>query len=151
MPSRATDLIFCQNVLMWVPDAHHAMAGLAQALQPGGVLVAIEPDYGGMIEHPPEVALRDIWLKALHDAGADPCIGRKLPASCEAAGLDTWVELQNIPRPPTSAATQLLLDLPLSDHDKARAREVARAIEQCAGTWTAFIHVPYLLVVATRP
>ena len=34
-------------------------------LEPGGVVVAIEPDFGGMMEYPPETAERDVWLDVL--------------------------------------------------------------------------------------
>ena len=146
----AFDLIFCQNVLMWVADVEVAVREMARALQPGGALVAIEPDYGGMIEHPPEIAVKDLWLKGLKEAGADPEVGRRLPALCERAGLKTWVELQGIPQPATPQATNLLMDLPLSDEDKTRAREAARAIETLKGNWDAFVHVPYFLVVGAK-
>ncbi len=57
-----------------------AIKEIYRVLQPKGMLVAIEPDYGGMIEYPPEIATGDLWIAALSRAGADPCIGRKLPS-----------------------------------------------------------------------
>ncbi|MFQ6131804.1 MAG: class I SAM-dependent methyltransferase [Armatimonadota bacterium] len=150
-PDGTFDLAFCQNVLLWVGDAELAVRELARALQPGGVLVALEPDFGGMMEHPPQVALRDLWLRGLRQAGANPEIGRALPGTCEAAGLDTWVELQPIPQPATPEAVHLLADLSLSDEDAARLRRVEEAIAARTGKWSVFVHVPYVLVVATKP
>ena len=144
------DLVFCQNVLMWTGDLSRAIEEAARVLQPGGAVVALEPDYGGMIEHPAHVSLQDLWLSALRAAGADPLVGRAIPGLCEKAGLQVWVELQNIPSPPTPDGPQLLLGLPLSGHERARVEEAARALEEMPGTWEAFIHVPYVLVVATR-
>ena len=89
----SVDLAFFQNVLLWIGDPQAAIEEAARVLAPGGCLVAIEPDFGGMIEHPPEIALQDVWLRALRASGADPLIGRKLPGMCERAGLDVWVEL----------------------------------------------------------
>ncbi|MEI2689117.1 MAG: class I SAM-dependent methyltransferase [Anaerolineae bacterium] len=51
------DLVFCQLALLWMP-LEPTLAEVRRVLQPGGVLVAMEPDYGGMIEHPPELATR---------------------------------------------------------------------------------------------
>jgi SAM-dependent methyltransferase len=149
-PAPAFDLVFCQNVLMWVPNAEIAIAEMARALEPGGGLVAIEPDYGGMMEYPPDIAVRDLWLAGLTRAGANPEVGRALPALCEAAGLDVWVELQGIPQPATREATHLLLDLPLSADERSRALRAAQAIEARRGKWDCFVHVPYVLLVAMR-
>ena len=149
-PPASFDLIFCQNVLMWIPEVDAAIEEMARTLEPGGALVAIEPDYGGMMEYPPEIAVRDLWLAGLTRAGADPEIGRALPATCEAAGLDVWVELQGIPQPAAPEAPRLLLDLPLSDDERSRALRAAEAIEARRGKWDVFLHVPYVLVVATK-
>jgi len=149
-PSASFDLIFCQNVLMWVPKVHSAIREMARTLQPGGALVAMEPDYGGMMEYPPEIAVRDLWLAGLTRAGADPEIGRGLPPMCEATGLDVWIELQGVPQPATPEATRLLLDLPLSEDERSRALHAAEAIEARRGKWDVFVHVPYVLVIATK-
>ena len=85
------DLVFCQFTFLWI-DARSAVKEIHRVLQPEGVLVAIEPDYGGMMEYPPEIAARDLWITALNRAGADPCIGRKLPGMLEQpAGKLKWI------------------------------------------------------------
>ena len=144
------DLVFFQNVLLWVSDLKRAIAEATRVLEPGGALVAIEPDFGGMLEHPPEVALRDVWLKALGRAGADAEVGRKLPGLCEAAGLSVWCELQSVPRPATAEATELLEGLPLTENERHRVAEARTALSEPEGKWEAFIHVPYVLVVARK-
>jgi SAM-dependent methyltransferase len=143
------DLVFCANVLMWT-DAAAAAREAARVLQPGGALVAMEPDYGGMMEHPPEVALREVWLRALAEAGADPLAGRKLPGLCEAAGLEAWVELQAVPQPATAEALGLLRELALTREERERVEGVEERIGSRQCTWEAFVHVPYMLVVATK-
>ncbi|HJN14552.1 MAG TPA: methyltransferase domain-containing protein, partial [Armatimonadota bacterium] len=147
--SHSFDLIFCQNVLLWTGPG--AVAEAARVLQPGGALVCIEPDFGGMLEWPDEIALRDVWLRGLTAAGADPEIGRKLPGACESAGLDSWVELQNLPQPTTADAVRLCEGLPLSEADSARVDAAAAALADLLGAWSAFVHVPYVLVVAMKP
>ncbi len=143
------DLVFFQNVLLWVGDAPTAVAEAARVLAPGGALVALEPDYGGMIEHP-DLGLRVIWLDALERAGADPLIGRRLPGLCAAVGLQPWVELAHIPAPAEAEATALLLGLPLTPGERRQVEGARPIIAAAAGGWSVFLHVPYLLVVAHR-
>jgi len=143
------DLVFHQNVLMWVPELAGALGEAARVLEPGGAVVAIEPDYGGMMEEP-ELGLRELWLEGLRAAGADPMAGRKLPGRCEAAGLEVWVELSHLPRAARAEAVELLGDLPLGEEDSARAERAAERLRSMTGEWSAFVHVPYFLVVATR-
>ena len=145
------DLALCQNVLLWVADVEAAVSEMARVLTPGGVAIAVEPDYGGMMEWPPQVALRDVWLRATADAGAEPQIGRRLPGLFERAGFHTWVELQHLPRMPDAAACDLLLELPLSAAHRERIGDARRALDSAGGGWGAFIHVPYFLVMGTRP
>jgi len=145
------DLVLFQNTLLWIADPQAAVAEAARTLASSGCLLAIEPDFGGMIEHPPDVALQDVWLRALSACGADPLIGRKLPGLCERAGLEVWVELQQMPRDAGPAAMRLLDDVPLAPEDRARVEETERAVSRRTGTWEVFIHVPYFLIVATKP
>jgi len=104
-----------------------------------------------MLEWPEDIALRDVWLRGLAAAGADPGIGRKLPSACESAGLDVWVELQNLPQPSTAEAVKLCGGLPLSDADLAQVDAAAAALADLPSTWSAFVHVPYVLVTAAKP
>jgi SAM-dependent methyltransferase len=145
----AFDLVFYQNTLLWVRGLQEAIGEAARVLRPGGALVAVEPDFGGMMEHP-DLGLRALWLHGLSAAGADPEVGRKIPAACESAGLGVWVELTHIPQPARPEAVRLLVDLPLSPAQRARGEAAARRIETREGVWSVFVHVPYLLVVAHR-
>ncbi len=148
--SESFDLVFFQNTLLWIPQIESAVHEAAGVLAPQGALVALEPDYGGMMEHP-DWGVRQLWIQGLSEAGADPFVGRKLPGLCEAAGLRTWVELAHIPQPAEVEALKLLDDLPLTDQQRQIAENVAHAIEQAPGKWSPFLHVPYFLIVATRP
>jgi len=143
------DLVFFQNTLLWISQLQSAVQEAARVLQPEGALVAIEPDYGGMMEHP-DLGLQELWLQGLAAAGADPRIGRKLPGACEAAGLDTWVELAHIPQPAQIDAVRLLDDLPLNKGQLHRARAIADRIAAGRAQWSIFIHVPYFLVMGTK-
>ena len=143
------DLIFFQNTLLWIADSEAAITESRRVLQSGGVVVALEPDYGGMMEYP-DWGIRELWISGLSQAGADPLVGRKLPGLCEAAGFQVWVELAHIPRPAQAAALGLLYDLPLTDNQRQIARNVRGYVQSADGDWVVFLHVPYFLIVATK-
>jgi len=148
-PDARFDLVFFQNTLMWIAPAEEAVQEAGRVLKPGGALVALEPDYGGMIEEP-DLGLRPVWLDALERAGADPLTGRKLPRLAEEAGLEAWVEFAHIPRRAEPEALDLLAELPLTVLERERV-EGAREIVRRAGEGrSVFLHVPWVLVVATR-
>lgn len=152
LPFRAEsfDLVFFQNVLLWVPRIEAALREAARVLQPGGAVVAIEPDFGGMMEHP-DLGLEKLWVNGLVRAGADPYVGRKLPAASEAAGLNTWVELVHLPQPAQPEAVLLLEDLPLNATERQIVQSAVRKLEDQQESWQTFIHVAYFLVVGTKP
>lgn len=151
LPFRADpfDLVFFQNTLMWVSPLNVAVQEAVRVLEPGGVLVAIEPDYGGMMEHP-DTGLQELWLSGLSRAGADPQVGRKLPGVCEAAGLKVWVELVHLPQPAHPEAVRLLDDLPLTTSEQEAVRSIADRLDHKQDHWSVFIHVPYFLVVGSK-
>ncbi|MBM3471654.1 MAG: methyltransferase domain-containing protein [Armatimonadetes bacterium] len=143
-------LVLFQNTLLWVSDPRVAIEEATRVLLPRGCLLAIEPDFGGMIEYPPEIALQDVWLRALAACGADPLIGRKLPGMCERTGLEVWTELQGFPQPVGETTTGLLRGLPLTDHDETRVCRAEERLASRSGTWEPFVHVPYFLIAATK-
>jgi SAM-dependent methyltransferase len=148
-PDASFDLVFFQNVLLWVAGWPRAVAEAARVLQPGGDLVALEPDYGGMMEHP-DLGLAALWRAVLTRAGADPLVGRALPAACEAAGLRVWVELTHLPQPAHPDALRLLERHPLTAEERCQVEVARRALADRRGEWGVFLHVPYFVVVAGK-
>jgi SAM-dependent methyltransferase len=146
----AMDLALFENVLLWTSDSARAVAEAARVLTPGGTLVAIEPDYGGMIEEP-ELGLRAVWVAALERAGADPRVGRRIAGACERAGLTPRVELTHLPQPATGAALALLEGLALEQAERATVTKARAAVGSAATPWSVFVHVPYFVVVAHKP
>ena len=85
---RSFDVVYCSFTMLWMKDAAQAMSEMARVAR-GAVVCLAEPDYGGGIYHPPEVAaLVRHLIKALQEEGADPFVGRKLGWLMERAGLD---------------------------------------------------------------
>jgi 2-polyprenyl-3-methyl-5-hydroxy-6-metoxy-1,4-benzoquinol methylase len=87
------DLVHCRALLMHLPDPARALARLAAALRPGGVILAEEPDYGLYTYggHPDVDALNVMTRRALDavtQAGIfNAWLGRGLPAMLPSAGL----------------------------------------------------------------
>lgn len=141
------DLVFCQLALLWMP-LEPTLAEVRRIMQPGGVLLAIEPDYGGMIEQPAELATRELWTAGLARAGADPLVGRKLPGLLAGHGFDVRVELMNELTPPAPQRFELLRGLPLKRKERRAAKAVERSAKQLGGPWQQVVHLPFMLITA---
>lgn len=144
------DLVFCQLALMWMP-LEQTTAEIGRVTMKGGAVVAIEPDYGGMLEWPEGVGLKEIWLAALTRAGADPFVGRKLPGVLAREGFEVRVETTSGIQPPRAGRFGLLRGLPLMPKEEERVREIelevgVRDLEK----WEALVHLPFVLVFATK-
>jgi SAM-dependent methyltransferase len=83
------DLTYCHFTLLWVRDPAQALAEMRRVTQPGGwVLALAEPDYGGRIDYPAQLAeIGRLQSRALIEQGADPLLGRRLGELFHQAGL----------------------------------------------------------------
>ncbi len=133
------DLVFSQFSLLWMPA--HAVAEIARVLTNDGVLVALEPDYEGLIEWPAESISRDLWLAALRRAGAEPLVGRMLPERLAGCGLNVEVALLDTLAAPEADRLEFLRELPLSDAERVRLQSLAPA---------TVAHLPVFIVTARR-
>lgn len=103
-PEDSFDLTLCHFLLMWVDQPISVLHEMARVTRREGVLAALaEPDYGGRIDHPAELArLGHLQTSALRGQGADPEMGRKLRGLFTEVGLigietgvlgSQWVDL----------------------------------------------------------
>jgi SAM-dependent methyltransferase len=92
-PSGCFDLVVSHYLLLWLSDARSALLEMTRVARPQGfVLACAEPDYGGRIDHPPELArIGRLQADALRRQGADPELGRRLGELFTGAGLRTTV------------------------------------------------------------
>jgi len=141
------DLVFCQFAFLWL-DGYATAREISRVLRPGGVLVALEPDFGGLIEHPSEIASREVWLRAITRAGGDPEIGRKLPGILSAIGLAVRVDLLDRLEPPSPDRFALLGELPLEPEEVDALKRIEAASRSTPG---GVAHLPVFLITATRP
>jgi SAM-dependent methyltransferase len=142
------DLVFAQCLFLWVPDAAGVVAEVSRVLRQGGVLAAVEPDYGGLMEDPPEIGLRSVWLDLLRRCGADPLIGRRLPGLFQRAGLVVETRFLDRLEPPDAAYLDLLAELPLTADERQRVDEVRASSSQLAHDPSIFL--PFWLVIGEK-
>jgi len=92
-PDGRFDVVICHYLLLWLMDPAQGVREMARVVQPNGaVLACAEPDYGGRVDHPPDMAsLGRLQAEALRRQGADPEIGRRLGELFVAAGLQATV------------------------------------------------------------
>jgi ubiquinone/menaquinone biosynthesis C-methylase UbiE len=88
-PSESFDLVLCSFLLLWTTKPGLAVQEMARVVREGGVVLAVtEPDYGGRIDYPEDIALGPLMEDSLRAEGANPRVGRSLKALLSAAGLE---------------------------------------------------------------
>ena len=83
------DVIVCHFLLLWVSQPTDVLREMRRVTRNGGYVLALaEPDYGGRVDHPAELAELGQWQSdALKNQGADPLMGRKLTGLFAGSGL----------------------------------------------------------------
>jgi len=147
-PDGHLDLVFTQLALLWMPLSP-VLDELARVLSPDGALVALEPDFGGLIEHPAETAVRPLWEAALTRSGADPHVARAIPGALRQRGFHVSVLLPAQVGTPSPLRYDLLAELPLQPPER-QALNRARAAGHRAGP-DALSFLPVFGIHATRP
>ena len=146
----AFDLVFAQLAFLWMSPLDAVLDETVRVLAPGGALVALEPDYGGMIEHPPEVATQRIWEDALDRAGADPRVARKLPGMLANRGFDVRVMLFSALFAADPARFELLRGLLLTGEEREALARIEEAAMVRRQPWGQIAHLPFFLIVAEK-
>jgi len=141
------DLVFSQNVLMWIRSITEVVESVHHVMTKDGVWVIFEPDYGGMMEFPEKTAIRDLWLGVLPRMTADPMIGRKLPVVLSTRGFKVETELLPHLLPPDFARFDFLSDLPLTETELQKLESACRASATIESA-KQLCHLPYFLILA---
>ena len=142
------DLVFCQFALLWFDNTEVAIQEIRRVLNPNGVLVALEPDYGGLIEFPDEIATAKLWQAGLRRAGAEPQLGRHLPGLLSENGFEVRVDLLDRLTPPSTLRFDLLRGLPLTESETKQLDKVIVADDECRDAQRV-VHLPIFLVTAS--
>jgi ubiquinone/menaquinone biosynthesis C-methylase UbiE len=88
-PDHTFDATLCHFLLLWVDDPLRVVREMVRVTRPGGAVLALaEPDYGGRVDYPQELAvLGKLQSASLQQQGADPRIGRQVASIFQRAGL----------------------------------------------------------------
>jgi SAM-dependent methyltransferase len=88
-PPACFDLVYSHFLFLWLSRPIEALVEIVRVTKPGGVILCIaEPDYGGRIDYPQELASVGIWqIEALRRQGANPNMGRLLSGIFHQVGL----------------------------------------------------------------
>ncbi len=126
----AFDAVICHYLLLWVYDPRQAVTEMARVVRPGGaVLLMAEPDYGGRIDYPHELAVLGEWqIESLRIQGANPLIGRRL------AGLLSQVGLSQIESGVLGGSWK---GAPAPDELESEWKVLRADLEKLPGVWPA--------------
>lgn len=85
---KSFDAVITSFTLLWVERPGQALNEAMRVLKKGGIFLALgEPDYGGRLDWPEGLSLKEFWVDAITAKGGDPHFGRKLKSHLVAAGL----------------------------------------------------------------
>jgi ubiquinone/menaquinone biosynthesis C-methylase UbiE len=90
-PDNYFDITICHYFLMWVKIPSEVLREMARVTKKGGLVMSLaEPDYGGRIDYPDNLAVLGKWqIESLLKQGADPMFGRKLSGLFHEVGLNS--------------------------------------------------------------
>lgn len=113
-PLPTADLVYARLVARHVPDAARLVARMVDACAPGGHVLLIDADDATLLLHPAAAAFeraRRATHERLRARGADPFVGRRLPALLRGAGLQDVagfaLTLTSFEHPPAAFAAML--------------------------------------------
>ncbi len=153
----SVDAVVCEHVLMWTEVPERVIADVHRVLRPGGhLVVAAEPDFGGVLEHPDGAGIQGLVAGVLRKHGADPDVGRRLVSLFTRDRFSTEVHLHQ-PGPQASPAGEMLelmirrVRLVLEGEVQPRVVDYwEREVRSASGLGTFFTWVPHFALVARK-
>lgn len=143
------ELVFCQCGLLWMNPFLDVIEEIDRILEPGGLFLALEPDYLSMIEYPAGTAIEDIWKNALERAGADPARARKIPAALESCGFTIRVDFLERLHPSSPFRLDFLRELALTEAEEQRLIRSEAQMNR-SSQWSTLAHLPFFLITAKK-
>jgi SAM-dependent methyltransferase len=148
LPDCSIDIVFTQFSLLWTGDLSAVIGECNRVLRGNGCLVAIEPDFGGLMEYPGDLGLRELWMESLVRAGADPIVGRKLPQLFQQAGLVWQAYLPDRVEYSTSRAVDFLIEL-LQQEGSYRSLQSINSLQSPLLNST-LVHLPIWMLLGRK-
>ncbi len=92
LPARgAFDVVTCARLLLWLADPRSALAAMAGAVRPGGLVLVLDYNLAQIVWEPqapaPALGFMAAFLRWRAEAGLDNSMASRLPSLLEAVGL----------------------------------------------------------------
>jgi SAM-dependent methyltransferase len=153
----SVEAVVCEHVLMWAPVPERVISEMHRVLKPGGhAVVAAEPDFGGVMEHPEAAGIQGLIAGVLRKHGADPDIGRRLLALFD---RDEWEPHVHVHQPGAQASPAgEMLELMIRRVRRSLDGEVQGSVidrweeevRDASAAGTLFSWVPHYALVARK-
>lgn len=156
LPGGAVDRLLCKNVLEYVPDVRATLAEFRRVLEPGGLLLIIDSDWGFVIVEPWGRANTERFFNAASPAFKTPEIGRILRTELVDAGFHD-VEVRVQAGADTAGGSLAVLHNMASyagTFDAMPAAEIARLLAEAEAAVEAdryLFSLPQFVVTGRRP
>jgi len=159
-PDASFDAAHCERVLMHLDDPDAALRELRRVVRPGGRVVAVEPDWGGLrLDHPDREALDLLYTRNLRRT-RQPDAGLTLRRRFAQAGLAGCIP-EPLATPITDIATLRLAGLDLRPAaealvaegrlDWARAEVALAHLDDASHAGTFYAHLAMFLAAGQVP
>ncbi len=149
-PDHSFDLVFCQVGLLWMTPTQKIIEEVWRILENGGVFVSLEPDFNSLIEYPPEMAAKDLWISALNRAGANLEACRMVPSILETLGFKVRIDLLERIHSPSPFRFEFFRELPLTNDERSQVDRLELLSGEMPG-WSQIVHLPFFLTTAEKP
>jgi SAM-dependent methyltransferase len=162
LPDDCVDFSYGRFLLQHVPDPVAIAREMRRITRPGGLVMLLDTDDGGLIVYPPPEGL-DILLAASQRSqaamGGDRHIGRKLREVCVEAGLEQ-IDLRLVPFTSDMVGMHVFVDIALgykrqiidpSDMGSAQIQDVIDRLLLLAKDPRAFAHTMAYVATARSP
>jgi len=162
LPDAAVDFCYARFVFQHLPAPAAVLGELVRVTRPGGAVVLMDVDDGGVVLHPAPEGLEDFQdrtLEAQRRLGGDRHISRRLRQLLVAAGF-AGVRVDVAPLTPDEVPFAALVDAAFSFKEQALRRSglweerdaaVLEALRRLPGEPGAFLMVPIFFGSGLRP
>lgn len=159
-PDASFDAAHCERVLMHLDDPTAALREMRRVVRPGGRVVAVEPDWGGLrIDHPDRAALDLIYVRNVRRI-RQPDLGLTLHRRFAQVGLAGCVP-EPLTTPITDIATLHVAGLDLLPAvgelvaegclDRARAEAALAYLDDASRDGAFYAHLAMFLAAGQVP
>lgn len=152
----AFDIVYCSFLLLWLANQQAALEEMKRVSKKWIVCLA-EPDFGGRIDHPPELSyIKELIIEGVEKGKGDPFIGRRLRGLFKDAGMESEIGVHTgvwgIDRLKVESEDEWLYfeSIVKSEKNRDRLKELRRIWERALVAGTLFQFNPIFYAIAQK-